>query len=29
VVSQPPLQDFEAYLDHLRWVAAEIMPKVA
>jgi probable F420-dependent oxidoreductase len=28
VAPLPPLQDFEAYLDHLRWVAAEVMPKV-
>jgi probable F420-dependent oxidoreductase len=25
---RPPLRDFEAYLDWLRWVAAEVMPKV-
>jgi probable F420-dependent oxidoreductase len=28
VISQPPLRDFEEYLDHLRWVATEVMPKV-
>jgi probable F420-dependent oxidoreductase len=28
VVPLPPLQDFEAYLDRLRWIAAEVMPKV-
>lgn len=25
-VNPPPLADLEAYLDHLRWVAAEVMP---
>ena len=29
VLPLPPLTDFAAYLDRLRWVAAEIMPKVA
>jgi hypothetical protein len=29
VVPLPPLKDFEAYLDRLRWIAAEVMPKVA
>jgi probable F420-dependent oxidoreductase len=29
IVPLPPLDGFEAYLDRLRWVAAEIMPKVA
>jgi len=28
VVPLPPLEDFEAYLDRLRWIAAEVMPKV-
>ncbi|MCW2831076.1 MAG: luciferase family protein [Aeromicrobium sp.] len=28
-VTPPPVDDFEAYLDHLRWVAAEVMPKIA
>jgi hypothetical protein len=28
VVPLPPLQDFEAYLERLRWIAAEVMPKV-
>jgi len=27
IVSLPPLQDFEAYLDRLRWVAEEVMCK--
>ena len=27
-VTPPPLTDFEAYLDHLRWVAEEVIPKV-
>ncbi|GAB1814463.1 TIGR03619 family F420-dependent LLM class oxidoreductase [Mycobacterium sp. MUNTM1] len=27
-VNPPPLNDFEAYLDHMRWVADEVMPKV-
>jgi probable F420-dependent oxidoreductase len=27
-VNPPPVHDFEAYLDHLRWVAAEVVPKV-
>ena len=26
-LSMPPLRDFEAYLDWLRWVAAEVFPK--
>jgi hypothetical protein len=25
-VNPPPLPDLEAYLEHLRWVVAEIMP---
>ena len=29
VVPLPPLKDYEAYLDRLRWIAAEVMPKVA
>jgi probable F420-dependent oxidoreductase len=29
VIPLPPLESFAAYLDRLRWVAAEIMPKVA
>lgn len=28
IVPLPPLTDFEAYKDRLRWVAAEIMPQV-
>jgi probable F420-dependent oxidoreductase len=27
-VNPPPVQDFNAYLDHLQWVAEEIIPKV-
>jgi probable F420-dependent oxidoreductase len=27
-VNPPPLDDFNAYLDHLQWVAEEIVPKV-
>jgi probable F420-dependent oxidoreductase len=29
VIPLPPLKSFDAYLDRLRWVAAEIMPKIA
>jgi len=29
VIPLPPLDSYEAYLDRLRWVAEEIMPKVA
>jgi probable F420-dependent oxidoreductase len=28
VIPLPPLESFDAYLDRLRWVAAEIMPKL-
>ena len=27
-VSPPPVDDFDAYLDHMQWVAEEIIPKV-
>jgi hypothetical protein len=27
-VNPPPLDDFNAYLDHMQWVAEEIIPKV-
>jgi probable F420-dependent oxidoreductase len=27
-VNPPPVEDFNAYLDHMQWVAEEIMPKV-
>jgi hypothetical protein len=27
-VSPPPVDDFNAYLDHMQWVAEEIIPKV-
>lgn len=29
IIPLPPLDSFEAYLDRLRWVAGEIMPKIA
>jgi probable F420-dependent oxidoreductase len=29
IIPLPPLQDLEAYMDRLRWVAEEIMPRVA
>ena len=29
LIPMPPLDGFQAYLDWMRWVAAEIMPKVA
>ena len=28
-LAPPPTDGLEAYLDHLRWVAAEVMPVVA
>jgi len=27
-VNPPPLRDFNEYLDHLQWVADEVIPKV-
>jgi hypothetical protein len=27
-VNPPPLDDFNAYLDHMQWVAEEVIPKV-
>ena len=27
-VNPPPLRDFHEYLDHLQWVAEEVIPKV-
>ena len=27
-VNPPPLDDFNAYLDHMAWVAEEVIPKV-
>ncbi|MDT7569738.1 MAG: hypothetical protein QOG76_8362 [Pseudonocardiales bacterium] len=27
-VNPPPLEDFNAYLDHMQWVAEEVIPKV-
>ena len=27
-VNPPPLRDFDEYLDHLHWVAEEVIPKV-
>ncbi|MCV7057483.1 TIGR03619 family F420-dependent LLM class oxidoreductase [Mycolicibacterium gilvum] len=27
-VNPPPVKDFNAYLDHMQWVAEEVMPKV-
>ncbi|MAT52754.1 MAG: LLM class F420-dependent oxidoreductase [Porticoccaceae bacterium] len=29
IVPQPPIKDFDAYKDRLRWVSEEIIPKVA
>lgn len=28
IIPMPPLNDFDEYLDRLRWVAAEVMPRV-